>query len=303
MAGRVASSPQFIPKEEGRALRHYCARRKRWWSKHKTYVQMIHDIIRSCKHQHRHVYWIFLNIEQSISMYPLTSPYTLLSLIPYIITDISHSNNPASLAYSTARTRWPISSLPPSLMSRQACPNTHKIPQNSKMANMWLEALQNLLSNLESGARLLPLQDDRTSAIKDFNDELESLGPISWYNSPWPYCENNMISKVRKTSSTNLTCQRLALLTTMLPFIQDRVQLSQQQGYARRYKYNVRSIIHARLGNTGMALYRRLQQLVCLIGITRLVQVRNHISGSSPRVRLHEQRVSYKQGKAGKADS
>ena len=50
--------------------------------------------------------------------------------------------------------------------------------------------LKTISLDLESDARLMPIPEDGTSATKDFNDELKSLGPISWRNSPWLFCEN-----------------------------------------------------------------------------------------------------------------
>lgn len=53
-----------------------------------------------------------------------------------------------------------------------------------------IEDLKKSLSSIESDAALTPIPEDGSLAVKDFNDELETLGPISWHNSPWLYAEN-----------------------------------------------------------------------------------------------------------------
>ena len=129
-------------------------------------------------------------------------PYTSFS---NIITDVSHSNNPASLAYSTARTRWPkivieaIADVEASLSKHAQA--TAEFEDGKEV----VEGLKSLLLKLESDARLMPILEDGTSAIKDFNDELKSLGPVSWHNSPWLFCENYLYRLINTCFSRRRT--------------------------------------------------------------------------------------------------
>ena len=109
---------------------------------------------------------------------------------PNAITDVSHSNNPASLAYSTARTRWP-KIVTEAIADVEATLSKHaQTNAEFEDGKEVVESLKALLLNLESDARLRPIPEDGTSAVKEFNYELEFLGPISWHNSPWLFCEN-----------------------------------------------------------------------------------------------------------------
>ena len=52
-----------------------------------------------------------------------------------------------------------------------------------------VQDLKQLLSDLASDAPLLPIPQDGSVAVQDFNAELELLGLMSWLNAPWLYCE------------------------------------------------------------------------------------------------------------------
>ena len=58
---------------------------------------------------------------------------------------------------------------------------------------MAAKEIQNKISSLKksmaSNARLEPLQADGGPDIKDYNDELDALGKVSWLNAPWLYTE------------------------------------------------------------------------------------------------------------------
>lgn len=107
----------------------------------------------------------------------------------YITTEVSHSGNKASLAYSTARTRWPkifIAAIAD--VEATLCTNVQDSAEIEDGEDV-IKDLKNILSDLRRNAKLVPIPDDGASGIEAFNAELEYLGPITWHNAPWLYCE------------------------------------------------------------------------------------------------------------------
>lgn len=60
-----------------------------------------------------------------------------------------------------------------------------------------VQKLHNLNSDLEKNAPLTPLPDDGEPDIKDYNDELAFIGPLTWRNAPWLYTECYMYRTIR----------------------------------------------------------------------------------------------------------
>ncbi|KAL0935579.1 uncharacterized protein CTRU02_210170 [Colletotrichum truncatum] len=103
---------------------------------------------------------------------------------------VSHSGNPASLAYSTARTRWPkiLKNIIVDVENTvQDVDSTNKIRDDGSAL---LAALQTVLDSMESDGRLQPIPNDGNEVIGSFNRELDFLGPMTWHNSPWLFTEN-----------------------------------------------------------------------------------------------------------------
>jgi hypothetical protein len=102
---------------------------------------------------------------------------------------VSHSGNPASLAYSTAQTRWPKivvaaiadveESLADHIQDNVIVEDGHAV----------FSDIKGLPSSLEGNTRPVQVPNDGASDVEDFNAELKQLGPIRWHDSPWPYCE------------------------------------------------------------------------------------------------------------------
>lgn len=118
---------------------------------------------------------------------------------------MSHSGNKVSLAYPTARTRWPKI-----IVAAIADVETTLLGHTEDAAEMEdgknaVKDLKSLLSNLEGNARLMPIPDNGASDTHDFNAELESLGPITWHNSPWLYCECYMYRLIHTCFSRRQT--------------------------------------------------------------------------------------------------
>ena len=113
--------------------------------------------------------------------------------------------NPASLTSSTARTRWPkiiiaaISDVETTLSERA------EIIAEFDDGKVVVNHLENVLSDLDNDARMMPLPEDGSSAIKDFNDELESLGPMSWHDSLWLFTENYLYRLINTCFSMRRT--------------------------------------------------------------------------------------------------
>ena len=145
----------------------------------------------------------FLQIDLTIRMCPFNS--TLENIWLNVIADVSHSSNPTSLAYSTTRTRWPkvvIAAIADvkATLQRLAQDTAEFKDGRDAVAN-----LEKLLSDLEGDAVITPLPEDGTSAVKGFNDELESLGHMSWHNSPWLFTETYMYRLINTCFSRRRT--------------------------------------------------------------------------------------------------
>ena len=122
-----------------------------------------------------------------------------------VVADVSHSHNPASLAYSTARTRWPKIIIAAIADVKVALSQHFQDTMEYEDGKDVIKDLENALSNLESDARIMPLPEDGTSAVKGFNDELGHLGLMSWHNSPWLYTENYMYRLINTCFSKRRT--------------------------------------------------------------------------------------------------
>ena len=143
----------------------------------------------------------FLQIEAAIGKFPLNISSDSVN----IIADVSHSNNPASLAHSTARTRWPkivIAAIADvkATLSQHAQGSAEVEDGEDVVAD-----LEKVLSDLEGNAKITPISEDGSVAVKGFNDELQTLGHMTWHNSPWLYTENYMYRLINTCFSRRRT--------------------------------------------------------------------------------------------------
>jgi uncharacterized protein with ATP-grasp and redox domains len=118
---------------------------------------------------------------------------------------VSHSGNPASLAYPTARVRWP-KILQEAIIHVETVVAAQPSSQPEKKdGSLVIYHLDALLAEMENGAPLLPLPHDGASDILDWNAELEQLGPISWHDSPWLYTECYLYRRIQTCFSMRET--------------------------------------------------------------------------------------------------
>ncbi|MCJ1404945.1 hypothetical protein MMC11_008171 [Xylographa trunciseda] len=148
-----------------------------------------------------------------------------------ILLDISHSGNETSLAYSTARTRWP-KIIEAAIADVDATVSNQT--ENSEVFRDGKDVVKDLkhtLLKMQSNARLAPIPDDGAADIEDFNAELDQLGPVTWHSSPWLYCECYLYRLVQSCFSRRKTSfwkvydvfakqKRTALRTSKAAFVE-----------------------------------------------------------------------------------
>lgn len=129
------------------------------------------------------------------------TPNPLTHLLP----DISHSGNQKSLAYRTARTRWPkiIAAAIDDVLETNSQPNRGdtEIEDGRRVAS----DLENLLSDMQNDTLIRPLSEDGAADIQTFNDELGELGSMTWHNSPWLFTECYLYRQVQTCFSRRQT--------------------------------------------------------------------------------------------------
>jgi damage-control phosphatase, subfamily III len=142
------------------------------------------------------------NASSSCNVPSARSPQNVHTTNARLFTSRSHSSSKASLAYSTARTRWSKIVVAAVADAEESLARDLKDTEDGKDV---VNGLKSLLSNLEDNARLMPIPDDGASDIEDFNAELDHLGPITWHDSPWLYCECYMYLLIQTCFSRRQT--------------------------------------------------------------------------------------------------
>ena len=106
------------------------------------------------------------------------------------LTALSHTSDPNSFAYPTARTRWP------KILSQIIDEIEATIKNNDQLSTEDVEAgkkvqeqFQILKQDMASNAILQPLPDDGEADIKDYNQELSELTENTWLSVPWLFAE------------------------------------------------------------------------------------------------------------------
>ncbi|KAJ8127298.1 hypothetical protein O1611_g6340 [Lasiodiplodia mahajangana] len=117
----------------------------------------------------------------------MSSPKAFLQINPQIET--SHSGNEKSLAFSTARTRWPRIIAWALIDVHQTSIAPERTELERKDGNLAESELRQLLSELGRNQDIRPLRSDGASDIASFNAELKFLGRMTWYHSPWLFTE------------------------------------------------------------------------------------------------------------------
>ncbi|KAF3023142.1 hypothetical protein E8E14_013892 [Neopestalotiopsis sp. 37M] len=101
---------------------------------------------------------------------------------PYMTSDTT------SFAFISARDRWPI-------IITQAIDDVYRtITQTTDQAKAdegkkIVEELAKLKYELQHNRQLTPIRDDGKPDVALYNQELEKLGPVTWFNVPWLYSE------------------------------------------------------------------------------------------------------------------
>ena len=103
---------------------------------------------------------------------------------------LSHTGDPKSFGYETARTRWPkILTSAVDEINRTLNTNTNLSPIDVDAGREICSKINSLKSALHDDAHLHPIIDDGGSDVLDYNQELETFDRPTWLNAPWLYTE------------------------------------------------------------------------------------------------------------------
>ena len=102
----------------------------------------------------------------------------------------SHTGDPQSFAYQTARSRWGkiLQNIAEEILQR--IENSHALPADDVSAGKEIYTrITRLDTALHDNRELRPIPDDGGPDIRDYNEELETLTHPTWLNAPWLYTE------------------------------------------------------------------------------------------------------------------
>ncbi|KAK3359429.1 hypothetical protein B0T25DRAFT_98248 [Lasiosphaeria hispida] len=105
------------------------------------------------------------------------------------------TSDPASFAYPTARTRWPViitQAIDDAYRSVSASEDPEKHEEGKKI----VAELANLKYEVQHDRALTPIRDDGYPDVAIYNKELEQLGNPTWLNVPWLYSECYLFRRI-----------------------------------------------------------------------------------------------------------